>query len=981
MSRIQAHKELLAPFGLNAECAQVRDETNRFLMGKQIGTFPMHFCWTEAVAKHPATEGVKRLYYPDYMTRWDDNFTTVPLFPVDPAWTVLARAMPGSYCGWKQGNVFEHGFWARGPAEWDEAPLALARELGKGRVAAVGVSHFMLFYFGFSKVGNYWENSFGVQDGRMLETGDGTTRSDLLRLTDNLFAWAAEPSTKSGLGGYRPAGAVPLAQATPEQQQNVWRVTQYTAQGTSLVSDLPPAPEPQPPSVSEVWADRDPLCSGTVHPMNVLVGARTAASDGRGIVADYAAAAKKAGYDLVCFTETFEALTEPKFRQLLADCKKHTDETVAFLAGVDIEDALGNRYLLVGLPAPIRPHQLMRNAEDTPGTKLVWTGYMLLGMGDVLPVAARPGWLATPREKGCLPPPLYTHLPGVAVATYRGDQQVDDGLAAYRWCMFNANIPAPVAVHEVYGPDEVEAAAKTGLQCYVNSDTPAHAADYFRQGLEAYGGNPQRYYVSSGPLFDRITMTPFMTSEMKWWQTTLKAHGPAPVTEVLVRDQRRQLRRFTPRTNQVELAWHGDCGAHQWMVIELRDAAGGVAYSSVYRNLPRRNITRCMDRQNWYGLKSGQSFYPGNGVGPRAEVPGVKLAAGALGMITFSYYAEECVVFDSDYSYTDVPGAGPKGSIDSRPIYNAQPIPEYEASTRTVWHPYPAYEETFTSTVRLKQDLTASGAVWPVIARTAKGARYLYRDAQTGERVGGSVPADGYVDLPSYSIVGDWLLHSALRVGGAGEIGFPAPTAGSQAVKAGTVYEATFTKVLGDPAAAYKAMGFEGPTGFSFELKQGRLDRIAHSLYFSAEDYGVAGHLKGGKGYRDNARAYLAGANPNWPLGVWTSTGVGIAKGWMFGTNVQQFSFLDGKVASARLFTEKDLDFFYGNLLTATDPNLCLSFAADWTADGTRIEAHNPTDQPIEATVSSPAAIPVLVPVKRQASVPPGSSVFIDVTK
>jgi hypothetical protein len=1017
MSRIQSYKQLLAPFGLNAECAQVRDETNKYLMGKQLSTFAMNYGWTEAIAKHPATEGVKRIYYADYMTRWDDNYTTVPIFPTDPAWVVLAKAAPGSYCGWKQGNVFEAGFWAKGPVAWNEAPLVLARDMGKGRVAAVGMSHFMLFYFGFSKVGNYWENSFGAQDGRMLEKGDGQTPSDLFKLMHNLFVWLSEPGTKLGLGGYEAKEKVEWSKATPEQQSDRLRVTLYAGQSTNLALGVRPPPEPVPPSVSEVWAGKDPICTGTVRPMKVLVGARTAASDGKGSVADYATAAKKAGYDVVCFTETFEATTEAKLTQLIEDCKKLSDDKVAFLAGVDIEDALGNRFLLVGLPERIRPHQLMRDAQSEPGKKLIWTGYMLLGMGDVLPVAARPGWLATPREKGCLPPPLYTHLAGVALATYRGGKQVDDGMDAYRWCMFNANIPAPIAVHEVYGPDELEAAAQAGLQCYVNSDTPLHAADYFRQGLEAYGGNPMRYYVSSGPLFDAIEMTPFMAPEMKWWQTRVKAHGSAPISEVLVRDQRRQIRRFTPAAKEVALKWNGDSGAHQWMYIELRDQAGGVAYSSGYRNLPRRNISRCMDRQNWYGLKMGQSFYPGNGVGPRPEVPGVKLAAGGLGLISYTYYADECVIFDCNYDYTDVPGAGPKGSIDSRPIYNAMPVPEYEAATRTIWRPYnPTVEETFTASIRLKQDLTATNAVWPVFARVAKkpapktpkpkpgeavkpqppkssGIVYVYMDAKTGSRVQDEVPADGFVDLPANALAGDWLLHTPLRVSADGAIGLPSPGEG-KVVKAGTVFAATFTKVIGDPVAAYKAMGCEGTSAFSFDLKQGQLDRIALSVYFKAEDYGVAGRLKSGhkpedynaKGRlkNDNAydgmpRAYLDGANPRWPLGIWTSAGDGIARGWMFGTNITQYSYVDGRIASARMSIAKDFDFYYGNLLAASDTNLWLTFASDWTPDGATIEAHNPTDAPIEATVTSPKAIPYLKPIKQKVQVPPGSSVYVEV--
>jgi hypothetical protein len=795
---------------------------------------------------------------------------------------------------------------------------------------------------------------------------------------------------------YDGSGSVDFAKASQAQQSNPYSVTHYSSKGTNLLLNvIPPPPPSVPPSVSEVWADKDPICTGTIRPMKILVGARTAYSDGKGTVEDYAAAAKKAGYDVVCFTETFESMTEEKMRQLIADCKKYSDDTTAFLAGVDIEDDLGNRFLLVGLSQPLRPHQLMKDGDSAPGKKLIWTGYMLLGMGDVLPIAAKPGWLATPREKGCLPPQLYTHLVGVALATYRGDKQTDDGMFAYQWCMFNSDIPAPVAVHEVYSPEELEVAAKTGLQCYVNSDTPVHAGYYFRQGLEMYGGNPPRYYVSSGPLFDTVSMTPFLTSDMRWWQMQMKAHGAEPITEVIVRDQRKQHRRFTPNATTAELKWNGDTGAHQWMYIEMRDKAGGVAFSSVFRNLPRRSFTRCMDRQNWFlPFVKGGGVYPGSSMGPRPEVPGVKLAAGSLGLIDFLYASDDCIIYSCDMGYTHVPGGGTKGGIDSRPIFNAQPIPEFEARTRSIWYPYPAQEESYVQNLKLKKDLPASGSVWPIVtkieakkAKTKTGIAYLYMDPKTGKRVEGEIPADGFVDFPANSAVGNLLLQTPLRVNAQGEVGFASPGEG-QIVKAGTTYEAAYAMMfvathrsVTNMAIAYQRMGFEGPSGygFSLNLKQGKLDRVAFNLYFQAEAYGVAGSVKAGECYRDALRAHLDNANPNWPLGAWSSIGPRIPKGHEIGGKIVPLSFVDGKVASGRLYFDKDADFYYGNLLMASDPNLYLNFASEWTSDGATIEVHNPTDKEIKATVWSPKAIPDLKLIREKVTVPPGTSIYVEV--
>ena len=83
------------------------------------------------------------------------------------------------------------------------------------------------------------------------------------------------------------------------------------------------------------------------------------------------------------------------------------------MPGFDMDTDLGNRFLLVGVYQRVRPHLLTPDRK-----KMFWTGHMLLGMGDILPVAARPQWLATVRgAQGALPPDLYSHLVGVAVAT------------------------------------------------------------------------------------------------------------------------------------------------------------------------------------------------------------------------------------------------------------------------------------------------------------------------------------------------------------------------------------------------------------------------------------------------------------------------------------------------------------------------------------------------------------------------------------
>ena len=73
-----------------------------------------------------------------------------------------------------------------------------------------------------------------------------------------------------------------------------------------------------------------------------------------------------------------------------------------------------------------------------------------------------------------------------------------------------------------------------------------------------------------------------------------------------------------------------------------------------------------------------------------------------------------------------------------------------------------------------------------------------------------------------------------------------------------------------------------------------------------------------------------------------------------------------------------DAEFYFGNLLVADNPDLYLAFAAEWTAEGARVEVTNPTEQSIKATIRSPQAIGGRKPLRAEATVPAGSTVFLD---
>ena len=106
-----------------------------------------------------------------------------------------------------------------------------------------------------------------------------------------------------------------------------------------------------------------------------------------------------------------------------------------------------------------------------------------------------------------------------------------------------------------------------------------------------------------------------------------------------------------------------------------------------------------------------------------------------------------------------------------------------------------------------------------------------------------------------------------------------------------------------------------------------------------------------------------------------------------FGNTIDLDKTLLGKLASARFFQVKDgAKFYFGNLLLASDPGLCLNFASPWTEaeamnrkEPVTVEVHNPTDKPIAATVRTPKAIPDRKQFSAEVTVPAGTSIFVAV--
>ena len=182
-----AWNKAMRPFDISLGLGCVRDPERKSY------TWPCYqhensFCWTESFTGHPATRGLKRVYYPSANARWDMLFTTPPL-TLGVEWTPLVHGMPGS-----GSYLCLQDNWTRLDAATQPPVLAAVRTVGKGRMAVLAISPTYTFLDGNKAFPVNWrgEMSVGNIDGRILDKGDDVVPSDTGLLLEKLYCWLGE---------------------------------------------------------------------------------------------------------------------------------------------------------------------------------------------------------------------------------------------------------------------------------------------------------------------------------------------------------------------------------------------------------------------------------------------------------------------------------------------------------------------------------------------------------------------------------------------------------------------------------------------------------------------------------------------------------------------------------------------------------------------------------------------------------------------
>jgi hypothetical protein len=167
------------------------------------------------------------------------------------------------------------------------------------------------------------------------------------------------------------------------------------------------------------------------------------------------------------------------------------------------------------------------------------------------------------------------------------------------------------------------------------------------------------------------------------------------------------------------------------------------------------------------------------------------------------------------------------------------------------------------------------------------------------------------------------------------------------------------------PETWLRAMGFAGPTPYRLTFPRGKLEEMAFLATVTPEDYGVAGEVAQTADIPYQVPLRIGGLNPRWPAGSWREGGK------------VTFTGVFENTAWPRLDVGKAGKFYAGNLLVADNPSLALGLGR-WDEQAITDEVHNPTAQPIEATVSRPPEIVGYKAFRQKLTVPAGTTVYAE---
>lgn len=892
-----------------------------------------HINWTENLnKKHPVTKDLKRIYFPAAILRWDDCYTNPPL-ECDKNWTTIVESMPGATTR----NYLDRK-WQLNNESAVPHVLGAVRDWGKGRMAVLSINPIYTHRNGYTHNPHVTEMSTGPVDGIILDKGDGKVTSDTGKMLLNLYSWLGN-NTSKGFGGYRTGG--------PIDAQKVVRI------------------------------DKMPI-----QYYKFLVGVHSSYSDGKGSVKEFADAAKKAGYSAIVFTENFAKMKPGAYEALIKECAQYSDDELFCLPGYEIEDQDRNSIILAGAPR-IPPKSWL--TED--GSRLVQTHMVYLTLYNTLTIIHHPDSNPLPKER-------MKHFQAMSIYTYRNGKLIDNSLSAYMWQVQNASNPHPVAVHEVYSPDKVALAAKTGFQQIIPSDKVKNAAGYFRFGQGHYFESPAKYMISEGPIVYKWGFGHPKSMDKNQFYTGIGVESDVPLKYVKIYDGFNLIRKWLPqKSRNFQQTAYFRYGPQFDLFLVAEDKSGRKVITNSIRTVPERFHSRCSDRQNWLGYVA--IFYTGTdamGGLPNLAVPvegvpegediftpvrGACMAVKA----NHPFSSKNVVITESEINEKYVRALFKEVVYDAKPSMISKSSNIYDCMIRN-WSFAVENGNGFNLSVvdynlKLKRNIEPklTGGMFPCFVKMLDNRYAWYKD---GKLISGTIQGGKTINVPVGGMVGGFIVLSPGMAAGNGWIGLRTELPGSGQLKRGTAFRAKLlypssikanTKKLEnlfkDQAKWLNTLGFGPVSPYRLETTRGLPEKSAYPLQYEAVEGGVAGTVEKTADLPVKTAVCVNGLNANFPAGIWRQNSKSIDYVGVF-----------GNTAYFMLDTSTKGNFYVGSLIFANNPDLVIEIVY-WTPEGITMEIHNPSGQDIEAKIKSAGEITNLYKLDAEAKIKRGASIIL----
>ncbi len=438
-------------FGATAVEEDLYDDSSRLIdIRPTANAAYFRYYYTDNLTRDPLTAGVRGLLLP-VIGDWSWP-GTVPM-KFDPTWKVLLRAAETTRT---VGNTEPSGsgqpkFSPEKPGSCGPAPALVAvRDRQDGYAGRMAVWPFYLTH-------TFLNTGSRIMGDVMMLNGFNGKPSDGWKLFANLVEYVAEPARQAGFGGFRTTRKPVVSNVTPMN----WAAERF-----------------------------DPaLWSTNAHHRRAyrgLIGAQTELSGGKGSVAEWVKAAKAAGLDFLFFLEDVARLDQDKLDQLVADCKKYTDETFLCSPGFRARDTLDTPLFFSEV------YKMPEARNLTPDKRIK-------SYGEVINQHSWQNIMGLYNLSSMKIDPQYHFLVCAASPwSYRGTQLVDDGLEAYWKLEGSGHNYVPCTVVELDDPARLPEVLKTVPTTVVYGSKIQDVVDEFRRRLR----HPAGSYLTTGPSID-----------------------------------------------------------------------------------------------------------------------------------------------------------------------------------------------------------------------------------------------------------------------------------------------------------------------------------------------------------------------------------------------------------------------------------------------------------------------------------------------